>query len=148
MFMNKLDCDGCELLDLLNEVEEVFGIEIYLMNWLMGMGKGLKGLYDCYNYCVEFYYNEVYGEMFLLLDENGEFDFSNELIKDSIYCDMLDEVELINEVGNDFDEVKVMVGDMMLVFFGFVFINFGVEMFLKMYLQYVFKFVVYKICDD
>ena len=41
-FMNKLDRDGREPLDLLNEVEEVLGIETYPMNWPMGMGKGLK----------------------------------------------------------------------------------------------------------
>ena len=147
-FMNKLDRDGREPLDLLNEVEEVLGIETYPMNWPMGMGKGLKGLYDRYNHRVELYHNEAHGETFLPLDENGELDPSNELTKDSIYRDTLDEVELINEAGNDFDEAKVMAGDMTPVFFGSALTNFGVETFLKTYLQYAPKPAAHKTRDD
>ena len=40
-FMNKLDRDGREPLDLLQELEEVLGIASYPMNWPIGMGKGL-----------------------------------------------------------------------------------------------------------
>lgn len=39
------------LFELFVELEEVFGIELYLMNWLIGMGKEFVGFYDCY-YCV------------------------------------------------------------------------------------------------
>ena len=48
-FMNKLDRDGREPLDLIGELEDTLGIEAYPMNWPIGMGKGLKGLYDIYN---------------------------------------------------------------------------------------------------
>ena len=41
-FMNKLDRDGREPLDLLQELEEVLGIASYPMNWPIGMGKPLK----------------------------------------------------------------------------------------------------------
>ena len=37
-FMNKLDRDGREPLDLVSELEEVLGIDAYAMNWPMGMG--------------------------------------------------------------------------------------------------------------
>ena len=70
------------------------------------------------------------------------------MTKDSIYCDTLDEVELINEAGNDFDEAKVMAGDMTPVFFGSALTNFGVETFLKTYLQYAPKPAAHKTRDD
>ena len=41
-FMNKLDRDGREPLDLLEELEEVLGIASYPMNWPIGMGKPSK----------------------------------------------------------------------------------------------------------
>ena len=47
-FMNKLDRDGREPLDLLQELEEVLGIASYPMNWPIGMGKAFEGLYDLY----------------------------------------------------------------------------------------------------
>ena len=52
-FMNKLDRDGREPLDLVSELEEVLGIDAYAMNWPMGMGKTLLGLYDLYNQRLE-----------------------------------------------------------------------------------------------
>ena len=44
-FMNKLDRDGREPLDLVAELEEVLGIEGVAMNWPIGMGQSLLGLY-------------------------------------------------------------------------------------------------------
>ena len=54
-FMNKLDRDGREPLDLLEELEEVLGIASYPMNWPIGMGKAFEGLYDLYNERLELY---------------------------------------------------------------------------------------------
>ena len=45
-FINKLDRDGREPLELIAELEEVLGIDAYPMNWPMGMGKTFLGLYD------------------------------------------------------------------------------------------------------
>ena len=53
--MNKLDRDGREPLDLLQELEEVLGIAGYPMNWPIGMGKAFEGLYDLYNQRLELY---------------------------------------------------------------------------------------------
>ena len=53
--MNKLDRDGREPLDLLQELEEVLGIASYPMNWPIGMGKAFEGLYDLYNQRLELY---------------------------------------------------------------------------------------------
>lgn len=65
-----MDCDGWELLEFLEELEELLDIEFYLMNWLIGMGKGLEGLYDIYNECVELYCLENNGgECFIFLKD-------------------------------------------------------------------------------
>ncbi len=44
-FINKLDRDGREPLELLDEIESVLGIECTPVTWPIGMGRSLKGVY-------------------------------------------------------------------------------------------------------
>lgn len=135
-FMNKLDRDSREPLDLISELEEVLGINAYAMNWPIGMGKDLRGLYDIYNNRIELYHSEDKGQDFLPLDEDGKLAVENELMEDSIYQQVLDEVELVKDAGNDFDEQKIASGELTPVFFGSALTNFGVKTFLDAYLQF------------
>ena len=52
-FINKMDRQGKEPLELLAELEEVLGIESYPMNWPIGMGKEFIGIYDRFNNRIE-----------------------------------------------------------------------------------------------
>lgn len=136
-FINKLDRDGRDPLELLEELEELLDIESYPMNWPLGMGKGLEGLYDIYNKRIEFYRPENYGgEAYLPLDENGEIPSDHPLTKNSIYRQVLDEVELLTEAGDEFDPAKVDRGEQTPVFFGSALTNFGVQTFLETFLQF------------
>ena len=135
-FMNKLDRDGREPLDLIAELEETLGIEAYPMNWPIGMGKGLKGLYDIYNNRVELYQREDKNEQFLKLNENGDLVEPNPLQEESIFQQVLEEVDLIKNAGNEFDEQKIATGDLTPVFFGSALTNFGVKTFLDAYLKF------------
>lgn len=135
-FMNKLDRDGREPLDLIGELEGTLGIEAYPMNWPIGMGKGLKGLYDIYNNRIELYQREDQGENFLELGENGEIKGDHPLKEESIYQQVLEEVDLVKNAGNEFDEAKIATGDLTPVFFGSALTNFGVKTFLDAYLKY------------
>ncbi len=135
-FINKLDRDGREPLELTAELEEVLGIDAYAMNWPIGMGKGLKGIYDIYNDRIELYRSEADGQKFLELDENGEIKGDDPLKEDSIYQQVLEEVELVKDAGNEFDEEKIANGQLTPVFFGSALTNFGVKTFLDAYLQF------------
>ena len=52
-FINKMDRQGKEPLELLAELEEVLEIETYPMNWPIGMGKDFIGIYDRFNNRIE-----------------------------------------------------------------------------------------------
>ena len=106
-FMNKLDRDSREPLDLISELEDVLGIDAYAMNWPIGMGKGLKGLYDIYNNRIELYHSEDKGQDFLPLNDDGTLAVDSDLAADSIYKQVLDEVELVKDAGNEFDPEKI-----------------------------------------
>lgn len=135
-FMNKLDRDSREPLDLISELEDVLGIDAYAMNWPIGMGKGLKGLYDIYNNRIELYHSEDKGRDFLPLNDDGTLAVDSDLAADSIYKQVLDEVELVKDAGNEFDPEKIAKGKLTPVFFGSALTNFGVKTFLDAYLQF------------
>ena len=70
-FINKLDRQGREPLELLEELEEVLGIQSYPMNWPIGMGKEFLGIYDRFHNRIEqFRVDEK--ERFIPLNEEGE----------------------------------------------------------------------------
>ncbi|WP_265458847.1 peptide chain release factor 3 [Enterococcus sp. HY326] len=135
-FINKLDRDGREPLDLLEELEELLNIESYPMNWPIGMGKGLAGLYDVYNKRVELYRPENYGGERLIPLVDGDIPADNPLHADSVYKQVLEEIELLQEAGDEFSPEKIAKGDQTPVFFGSALTNFGVQTFLETFLQF------------
>ncbi|HJE86446.1 peptide chain release factor 3 [Levilactobacillus brevis] len=135
-FMNKLDRDGRDPLDLIAELEDVLGIEGYPMNWPIGMGKELKGLYDRYHHRVALFRPKDADHQYLPLDDDGELVTHNDLEEDGWYQDARDNMALISEAGNQFDEAKIASGDQTPVFFGSALANFGVKTFLETYLEY------------
>ncbi|WP_125547720.1 peptide chain release factor 3 [Levilactobacillus lindianensis] len=137
-FMNKLDRDGREPMDLIAELEDVLGIEGYPMNWPIGMGKELKGLYDRYHQRVALY-RPSGDTQYLLLDADGELAADNDLADDGLYQEARDNMLLIEEAGNQFDADKIASGDQTPVFFGSALANFGVKTFLETYLEYAPK---------
>ncbi|HBI1628286.1 TPA: peptide chain release factor 3 [Enterococcus faecalis] len=135
-FINKLDRDGREPLELLEELEELLDIESYPMNWPIGMGKGLEGLYDIYNERVELYRPENNGgERFIPL-KDGDIPSDLPLHNNSVYQQVLEDVELLVAAGDEFSEEKIARGDQTPVFFGSALTNFGVQTFLETFLQF------------
>ncbi|KAF1297271.1 peptide chain release factor 3 [Enterococcus sp. JM4C] len=139
-FINKLDRDGREPLELLEELEELLSIESYPMNWPIGMGKGLEGLYDIHNKRVELYRPENYdGERLIPLNEEGQIPEGHKLYENGVYQQVLEEVELLQEAGDEFDTEKIAAGNQTPVFFGSALTNFGVQTMLETFLQFAPK---------
>ena len=87
------------------------------MNWPIGMGKGLEGLYDIHNQRVEIYRPESHGgERLIPFDQNGEIPQDHPLNQNGVYQQVLEEVELLQEAGDSFDEEKIARGDQTPVF--------------------------------
>lgn len=131
-FINKMDRDSKDPIDLLNELEEVLGIRSYAMNIPIGMGKTFKGIYDLYSNRLEI--NDGSEPNFYQLDD-PKLAENKELIEDGVYQDALISVELMQEAGNQFDEDEIKKGSLTPVFFGSALSNFGVRTFLEAYLK-------------
>ena len=135
-FMNKLDRDGREPLELVAELEEVLGIDAYPMNWPMGMGKSLLGLYDLYNQRVELRsLTEEEDHVYIPLDESGQVQGEHTFTSSSIYSQALEDAQLLHEAGNSFDFERIRQGKLTPVFFGSALTGFGVQTFLDAFID-------------
>ena len=134
-FINKMDRDAQSPFDLLDDIENVLGINTCPMNWPIGSGKEFKGVYDrksnkILSYTANNGQREVETEELSLDDP----DLEHKLFygqKDSLF----DDIELLDGAGNDFDLDMVRRGELTPVFFGSALTNFGVEPFLQEFLS-------------
>lgn len=134
-FINKMDREARDPFELLEDIEEVLGINTYPMNWPIGCGRDFKGVYDRESAKVlSFSANNGQKEV-----ESQSFDVDDdelrEQIGDILYSQLKDEIELIEGAGEDFDLERVRSGKLTPVFFGSALTNFGVEPFLKEFLN-------------
>ncbi|SDZ17555.1 peptide chain release factor 3 [Evansella caseinilytica] len=121
-FINKLDREGKEPLDLLAEIEEVLEMETYPMNWPIGMGKTLKGIYSIPDNTIEVF-NETHEREIIPFDGQKVLaDYEKEKLEEDIM--------LLEEAGNEFTMEKVRNGSLTPVFFGSALSSFGVQSFL------------------
>jgi peptide chain release factor 3 len=134
-FINKLDRQGREPLELLEELEEVLGIQSYPMNWPIGMGKEFLGIYDRFHNRIEQFRVED-DDRFIPLNEEGEIGGDHSLKESNLYNQTLEDVLLLNEAGNEFSRERIANGELSPVFFGSALTNFGVQTFLETYLQF------------
>ncbi|NQD65487.1 peptide chain release factor 3 [Bacillus haikouensis] len=134
-FINKMDRQGREPLELLEELEEVLGIQSYPMNWPIGMGKEFLGIYDRFHNRVEQFRVEDENR-FIPLNGEGEIDGDHSLKESNLYNQTLEDVLLLNEAGNEFSRERIANGELSPVFFGSALTNFGVQTFLETYLQF------------
>ncbi|MFD2679805.1 peptide chain release factor 3 [Bacillus seohaeanensis] len=134
-FINKMDRQGREPLELLEELEEVLGIQSYPMNWPIGMGKEFLGIYDRFHNRIEQFRVED-EDRFISLNDDGEIDGDHSLKDNNLYNQALEDIMLLTEAGNDFDKEKIATGELSPVFFGSALTNFGVQTFLETYLQF------------
>ena len=136
-FFNKLDRDGRDALDLVDELESTLGINAYPMNWPIGSGQILAGLFDLYHNNVEVFRPESEAARFLPLNEAGtDLAEPNKLQDNPLWAETRDEIEMLKDAGNQFDEQAVMNGELTPVFFGSALQGFGIETFLQTYMQF------------
>ncbi|WP_440995482.1 peptide chain release factor 3 [Arhodomonas sp. SL1] len=134
-FMNKLDREGRDAMELMDEVEEVLRIRCAPVTWPIGMGKGFKGVFHLLDNRVHLFspthegrINE--GETIEGLD-NPRLD---EVLGDDAVA-LREEVDLIREASNEFDVDAYRRGELTPVFFGSAINNFGIRELLDRFVE-------------
>jgi peptide chain release factor 3 len=135
-FVNKLDQEGRLPLDLLTEIEDVLGIAACPVNWPLGMGKRFRGVYDLGNRNLVLFERGDHGQQRVEASVTGPEDPQvAQLLSTADHQMFLDEVELLEGAGEEFDADRVRAGELTPVFFGSAVNNFGVELFLRDFLE-------------
>jgi peptide chain release factor 3 len=126
-FINKLDRESREPIELLDEIEQVLKIRCAPVTWPIGSGKRFKGVYHLINDCVHFFsathgggINE--GEVVQGID-NPRLD---ELLQEQAK-ELRDGIELVRGASHSFDPQAYARGELSPVFFGSGINNFGIK---------------------
>ncbi len=136
-FVNKLDRYGRNPFDLMDELENILGIRAYPMNWPVGINGNYQGVYDRQKKRVElFEYDGSHGAKQLASTVS---ELSDSRLKttlgDEVYQTLVNDIELLDLAGDEFSADRVARGELTPMFFGSAMTNFGVEAFLKSFLQ-------------
>ncbi|MGJ9459728.1 peptide chain release factor 3 [Oceanobacillus sp. CF4.6] len=132
-FINKLDREGKEPLELLEEIEQVLDIETYPMNWPAGMGKGFLGIFDRYG--KQFVKHNVGDVETYIPNEELNQSEHQDLTTNPTYEAAKDELELVEEAGDQFSLQAVLDGEQTPVFFGSALAPFGVQLFFDTFIN-------------
>ncbi len=135
-FINKLDREGQDPFDLLDEIEKKLNISVRPLSWPIGMGKSFKGVYDLFQKKLLLFQsskNEL-TEDILQIDDLADPRLEEE-IGNSDAAILREEVELINGVYPEFKVEDYLEGNIAPVFFGSAVNNFGVRELLDCFIQ-------------
>jgi peptide chain release factor 3 len=124
-FINKLDREGREPIDLLDEIESVLKIQCAPMTWPIGMGKRFRGVYHLHNDMVQFFDPHAEKGTSEIIDglDNPRLDELLGTQADELRAD----IELVRGASHPFDQVAYLEGRQTPVFFGSGVNNFGVQ---------------------
>jgi peptide chain release factor 3 len=126
-FVNKLDRDIRDPIELLDEIEEVLKIEAAPINWPIGSGKRFKGVYNLYTDTLHLFtpgQGHTLAEPKLI--QGLDSDAARELLEDD-YDDFVDEIELVRGATHPWDQDAYLAGKLTPVYFGTALGNFGVR---------------------
>lgn len=130
-FMNKLDRDIRDPMELLDEVESVLKIKCAPITWPIGCGKLFKGVYHIYKdetYLYQTGQGHTIQEVRIIKGlNNPELD---QTVGDDLAQQLRDELELVQGASHEFEHEAFINGELTPVFFGTALGNFGVNHFL------------------
>ena len=127
VFINKLDREGKDAFDLLDEIELKLKLKVCPLSFPIGMGYDFSGIYNIYDDKVSL----LKGNEIKVIDKNK--------IKNSISNDLSDQfienLELLEMVYPKFDKNEYLRSNIQPVFFGSALNNFGVEDLLRCFIN-------------
>ena len=135
VFINKLDRDGRDPYDLIDELENKLDIKVRPLTWPIGMGKTFKGVYNlAQNELNLFTAGQTQDDIKQFKDlDTPELD---QMLGESYANTLREDVELIHGVYDDFDAKPFLEGKIAPVFFGSAVNNFGVKELLDTFIEF------------
>jgi len=136
VFINKMDREGKDGFDLIDEIEQKLGILTRPLSWPVGMGQDFQGVYNLYeNKLILFrpHGKRVDEEIIEIADLKDS--ALEKHIGERAAKTLREEINLINEIYPEFEREDYLEGLISPVFFGSAINNFGVKELLDCFVQ-------------
>lgn len=127
IFINKLDRDGKDPIELLDELEHKLSIKTRPLSWPVGMGITFKGVFNIHKNSFAFFHPNKQKVEDDIQVFNSIDDPELELTFGEYAQKLKHDIELINGIYDDYDSDKYMTGEQAPVFFGSALNNFGIK---------------------
>ncbi|MFC0338592.1 bacterial peptide chain release factor 3 (bRF-3) [Kushneria avicenniae] len=136
-FINKMDRDTRDPIEVMDEIETVLNIACAPVTWPIGMGRHFRGVYHLINDTVHLYRqgqgNRIPEDVRIEGLNNPEVD---EALGAAQAAELRDEIELVQGASHEFDLDAYRRGELTPVFFGTAMGNFGVREMLDGFVEY------------
>ncbi|NIP38693.1 MAG: peptide chain release factor 3 [Candidatus Dadabacteria bacterium] len=136
IFINKLDREGQDPFELLDEIEKELDIHVRPLTWPIGMGKNFKGVFNIHESKLQLFESEKSKQSDSLV-EITDIDSAtlDEHIGDSDASKLREDLELVSGVYEEYDDGLYKDGFLAPVFFGSAINNFGVKELLETFVS-------------
>jgi len=128
VFINKLDREGKDAFDLLDEVEQKLGLAVTPLSFPIGMGYDFKGIYNLYEKNVNLFdgSNKTHVSKTTAIDD-VQSEQLDKLVGSNAADTLRENLELVEGVYPSFNRDEYLAGTQQPVFFGSALNNFGVR---------------------
>ena len=136
VFINKMDREGRDAFDLLDEIEQKLGLRVTPLSFPIGMGYDFKGIYNIWEKNINLFSGDSRKDIEETIEiEDVQSPELEKLIGEKPARILREELELVYEVYPDFDKQEYLEGKLQPVFFGSALNNFGVRELLDCFVE-------------
>lgn len=136
VFVNKMDREGKDAFDLMDEIELKLGLRVTPLSWPIGIGSTFKGIYDLRQKSIGLFSNENKQKISEpVLFNNLDSSELEEMIGYDFAERLREEIQIVNEVYPEFSREDYINSELQPVFFGSALNNFGVRELLDTFVE-------------
>ena len=128
VFINKMDREGKDAFDLLDEIEQKLNLKVAPLSFPIGMGYDFKGIYNLWEKNINLFTGDSKRDIEETIKISDVSDPAlNTIVGDSAAETLREELELVEGIYPEFNKEDYLNGDLQPVFFGSALNNFGVR---------------------
>jgi peptide chain release factor 3 len=127
-FINKMDREGLEPFDLMDEIEKKLALDVTPASWPIGMGRDFKGCYDLLNDQLILFDRSKGEKLLATVPVSGLDDPKlKEFLDEREITKLKEDIDMVRGLCKPFDRQSFLEGHLTPVFFGSAVNNFGVR---------------------
>ena len=136
VFINKMDREGKDAFDLLDEIEQKLGLKVVPLSFPIGMGYDFKGIYNIWEKNINLFSGDSRKDIEETIEisdlASPELD---KLVGENTANTLREEIELVSGIYPQFNKEDYLNGEQQPVFFGSALNNFGVRELLDCFVE-------------